>query len=253
MAKLKLSELPLTSTRNNSDVLYIVQQGSSQAITVGNLLANLYTAGQGIIIEANNMIVSTSNDYPEIRSTDNLAEGTTNLYFSNARSLAAVQSSLESLATNLQGNVDVVESNVIALQSSVANLDTSNVIEGSNLYFTNTRAVGALTAGANIEIASNGMITAIVGQGVDEYLLENFNTDDLLEANNLYFTNARVVSALTAGPGVHIDANGMISFNSAILLGGTQDGGSLVDSVTQIIEGGELTLTPTQLIDYGTL
>ena len=42
---------------------------------------------------------------------------------------------------------------------------TSNVTEGTNLYFTNARAISALTGGQNISIAANGRITANVTGG----------------------------------------------------------------------------------------
>lgn len=41
-------------------------------------------------------------------------------------------------------------------------LDTSNVIEGSNLFFTNARSVAALTPGSGINIDANGLVTANV-------------------------------------------------------------------------------------------
>lgn len=46
--------------------------------------------------------------------------------------------------------------NIIVVGSST----TSNVTEGVNLYFTNTRAVSAFTAGTGIAIESNGLIAA---------------------------------------------------------------------------------------------
>lgn len=51
--------------------------------------------------------------------------------------------------------------NVIVVGSST----TSNVVEGVNLYFTNTRAISAFTAGNNITIESNGQISATVTGG----------------------------------------------------------------------------------------
>jgi len=45
--------------------------------------------------------------------------------------------------------------------------------------------------------------------------LSNFTTANLVEGINLYFTNARVVSALTAGNQIIIEANGRISANVA--------------------------------------
>jgi len=51
--------------------------------------------------------------------------------------------------------------NIIVVGSST----TSNILEGTNLYFTNTRAVSALTGGSGISIASNGRITSTVTGG----------------------------------------------------------------------------------------
>ena len=86
-------------------------------------------------------------------------------------------------------------------------LNTSNVIEGANLYFTNTRAVYALTAGAGITIASNGRVTSTVTGGGGGGNVESVNgligaviltTADIAESGNLYFTNNRVYSNIIA-------------------------------------------------------
>lgn len=55
--------------------------------------------------------------------------------------------------------------NIIVVGSST----TSNVTEGVNLYFTNTRAVSALTGGSGISIESNGLISSSVSVNADEY------------------------------------------------------------------------------------
>lgn len=44
--------------------------------------------------------------------------------------------------------------------------NTSNIIEGANLYFTNARAVAALTAGTGITVESNGLIIATESQAI---------------------------------------------------------------------------------------
>ena len=46
----------------------------------------------------------------------------------------------------------------ITLKANIADLTTSNVTEGSNLYFTNIRAIGAFTGGTGITILANGLI-----------------------------------------------------------------------------------------------
>ena len=50
-------------------------------------------------------------------------------------------------------------------KANVADLTTENVAEVTNLYFTNTRAVSALTGGTGIIIDSNGRITSSVTGG----------------------------------------------------------------------------------------
>jgi hypothetical protein len=99
-------------------------------------------------------------------------------------------------------------------------ITTSDVIESSsNLYFTNTRVVSALIAGTAITIEANGRISAnvdaIVATTAAQVLsISNFTTANLTESSaNLYFTNTRVVSALIAGTGIIIEANGRISAN----------------------------------------
>ena len=103
--------------------------------------------------------------------------------------------------------------NIIVIGSGT----TSNVIEGSNLYFTNARAIGAFSEGSGIVIDSNGLISANItltssvasvnGQTGTVVL----STANIAENGNLYFTNSRVVSALTAGQNITIDANGRIN------------------------------------------
>ena len=54
-----------------------------------------------------------------------------------------------------------LQSNVLTPYALDVDLTTENVIETLGLYFSNERAVGALTSGYGIEIASNGRITAL--------------------------------------------------------------------------------------------
>jgi hypothetical protein len=95
---------------------------------------------------------------------------------------------------------------------------TSDIIESSsNLYFTNTRVVSALVAGDNISIESNGRISANITAAINDIAnisltIDNLTTDGITEGTvNLYYTNTRVVSALTAGNNITIESNGRIS------------------------------------------
>lgn len=57
------------------------------------------------------------------------------------------------------------ESGNILSQTPVP-INTSNITEGANLFFTNTRAVGALTGGSGITIEANGLIVSTESQTI---------------------------------------------------------------------------------------
>ena len=89
-------------------------------------------------------------------------------------------------------------------QSSTATLDTSIVVENTNLYYTTTRAntdfdtrlatkdTGDLTEGSNLYYT-----TARVNSDFDTRLATK-STSDLAEGTNLYYTQARFDSAFTS-------------------------------------------------------
>ena len=87
------------------------------------------------------------------------------------------------------------------INGSIAALDTDDVAEGSNLYYTAARAkaeAATLLANAtktNITITKDGSdnLTITAENGVADS-----STTDLAEGTNLYFTNARAVTALEA-------------------------------------------------------
>jgi hypothetical protein len=111
--------------------------------------------------------------------TDDIEEGTTNLYFTNQRAIDAVGGTI--------GNqIDL--------------LTTDDIEEGSNnLYFTTERARDGAAALLTSAVLSNITITGS-GDGLvitAENGVADSDTDDLTEgATNLYFTDARAVSAL---------------------------------------------------------
>lgn len=86
----------------------------------------------------------------------------------------------KSLATNLVGNVT---GNVTGTVDDISNFTTTDLTEGTNLYYTNARADAriALQTGANLNLSLK-------------------DTDALAEgSNNLYFTDARVESLSITG------------------------------------------------------
>jgi len=140
---------------------------------------------------------------------------------------------------------DSINSNISNVALSVANLTTTTIAEGANLWFTNARVLSALVdadLSANSltlagQLYANGLIirnisvtdgvltgnvtsfivtsNTVVADSVTSNIWNRLYTANVIEtAGNLYFTNSRVVSALIAGNNITIEANGRISSTS---------------------------------------
>jgi len=101
-------------------------------------------------------------------TTDNLSEGSTNLYYTDARVDAKI-------ASNTGGNLDL------------SSKSTTDLTEGTNLYYTDARADAriALQAGANLDLSSK-------------------STSDLSEGTNLYYTDARADARVATATGANL-------------------------------------------------
>jgi hypothetical protein len=108
---------------------------------------------------------------------------TTNLGDSKFLRYNATNAKLE-FATVSGGGGGAVDS-VNGLTGDVV-LTTANVSESGNLYFSNTRVVEALTAGTNITIAANGLISANVSGGGGSVDLTSVSSNIIPDTNELY-------------------------------------------------------------------
>ena len=191
--------------------------------------------------------------------TDDLAEGTSNLYYTDDRAKAAISGGLGVTVTS--GSVAIGQAvgtsnnvtfnsvtanltgNVTGTVSDLSNHDTDDLAEGTtNKYYTDTRAQAAITGGVGVTVTSgsvaigqpvgtsdtvtfttvnanlNGNVTGNVVGTVTGTVssLSNHDTDDLSEGTtNLYYTNDRVYTALTGGLGVGV-SSGTISIGQAV-------------------------------------
>ena len=200
-----------TSNGDAANKLY-VDTAESDAVTT----ANSYTDGretaitiayQGYADQAESDAITSANSYTdgEIVTALATAQGYANTAESDA--IAAAESytdgEISALDTIAQGYANTAQSNAESFATNAINaLDTDDIEEGaSNLYHTSARAKTAaaeLLTGAtltNIQITGNGSgLTITAENGVADS-----TTDDLDEGtSNLYFTNARAVSALEA-------------------------------------------------------
>ena len=138
-------------------------------------------------------------------TTDNLNEGSSKLYYTQNR----VDSSFDArLATKTTSNL-TEGTNLYYTQSrfdsDFGDKTTDNLTEGSNLYYTDTRVRSALAATGDLSYdSSTGTFSLTVENIYNKasfdsdfnVAMDSATTDDLAEGTNLYYTQARFDSAL---------------------------------------------------------
>ena len=171
-------------------------------------------------------------------TSDEISEGSSNLYYTDSRSRSAISAESVSLPdSNLlqynssTGEMKVLLSDVVGEFSAGTGLsydgsgeysldaDTDDVAEGtSNLYFTDARARGALSGGTGISYTSGTGAIAIdlVGGtaiGISGNTISfNGDSDDVSEgSSNLYFSQARARGSIQADSA----AGNLLSYTSS--------------------------------------
>ena len=170
------------------------------------------------------------------------------------------------LALNLADGI-IYSKNTVGNVIIVGSSTTSNIREGSNLYFTNARSQAAV-ANTNIifaNLTTTGNLTVGSGVGGNITGVNNLYTTNLYSnvvianvwsgiytanvietSGNLYFTNTRVISALTGGSGISLASNGLITSTAS---GTSFSGNSFTKQITINMESD----IPDRLIDYGSI
>lgn len=182
--------------------------------------------------------------YPMAVGTDDLAEGSTNLYHTagRARSALSVTSNtgisynsstgvfnLASIPNSSLSNNSITINGTSVALGGTRTLDTDSVSEGTNKYFSNTLARGAIsfTAGSGGYNSTTGVVTIPTNTNqltngasfateafVTSAVAGKDNTDEVTEGStNLFFTNTRARSAVsfTAGSGAYNSTTGVIT------------------------------------------
>ena len=174
----------------------------------------LLTAGSNVSLSyddaAGTLTISATEDNLSNNDTDDLSEGSSNLYHTTERVQDVVGAQIVSNGshTGISFAYDDATDGAIDATVSLSSFDTDDLSEGStNTYFTNARADARvnLQTGSNLDLSSK-------------------DSDDLSEgSSNLYFTNERVddrVNALiTEGTGItstYDDANGTLTIATTI-------------------------------------
>ena len=156
---------------------------------VDDRVNNLFTASTGITKvyddAANTYTLSvTQSDI----DTDNVTEGSSNLFTTAARTRTHFTYGTGIKLTTGTIAIDFTEFN------------TSNITESGNLFYTNSRADARvdLQTGANLDLSSK-------------------STSDLSEGTNLYYTNARADARVVAGITGKLDASEISTFGLTLV------------------------------------
>jgi len=142
-------------------------------------------------------------------NTGNITEHTDYKYFTDARARGAVSVSGDLAYNSSTGVISFTErtdAEVRGLFSAGGSLsynsttgvmsftmpaqNTSNITEGTNLYFTNARARSAISATGSLSYNST--------TGVMSFTMPAQNTSNITEGTNLYYTNARADARIAA-------------------------------------------------------
>ncbi len=179
--------------------------------------------------------------------TDDIEEGSSNLYFTNQRALNATSS-----AYDAAGAASAAQSAAQSYADNLVNgLDTDDIEEGaSNLYFTNGRARNAMGAGTGLSYDSSTGTFSVTANTFDawgsasaaeaaanSYTDDEINaltTTDIEEGTNLYYTDTRARGAVSAGSGLSYNGGtGEFSVDTSVIANK-----SYVDTaITNLVDG----------------
>lgn len=154
-------------------------------------------------------------------TTSDIEEGS-NLYYTDGR---AANAAANLLVNATKSNITITGNGsglTITAENGVADSTTSDLAEGTNLYFTDERAQDAI--GNAIAAGTKTGITVTYGDAgnkIDFVVADQFpthTTDNLSEGTtNLYFTTARARTSISGGTGItYNNTTGQISVDGTI-------------------------------------
>tara|TARA_B100000513_G_scaffold129872_1_gene57929 strand:+ start:1334 stop:2710 length:1377 start_codon:yes stop_codon:yes gene_type:complete len=173
-------------------------------------IRGFFAAGTGLSYDSSNGTYQLSVD------SDGIAEGSANLYFTQARSRGSISVSGGGISYNSGTGVITLAAN------------TSHISESGNLYFTDARSRAALSLGAvsgpDVQLleydASNGQMKVRASQVFGQFAAGtglsyadgvyslNATTSNVAEGSRLYYTDARSRAAISV-------SGGGISYNNS--------------------------------------
>ena len=214
----------LSSYATTASLAAVATSGAYADITGTPSLAAVATSGAYADVTGTPTLatVATSGAYADLTgtpsvptTTDNLTEGSTNLYFTNARATSAITGS----DLDMSGN-KVLFAN---MYSAEGNLPSATTYHG---MFAHVHGTG------KGYFAHNGNWVKLLDE-------TSSTTSNLTEGTNLYYTNARVDSRLSSGNVATITTSGDVTIGGDLTVSGTT---TTVDTETINLADNTITL-----------
>jgi hypothetical protein len=210
-----------TLTGNFTGTTSVVPEGSNLYYTQGRFDSAFAAKSTTNLAEGTNLYFTEARGNANFATnlaasdTDDLSEGSTNLYYTNTRARTALSvtagtglsydntTGVFNLAAipnaSLTNSSITINGQAVSLGGTVT-LTTTNIAEGTNLYWTEARGNSNFTT--NLAASS----TTNLAEGTNLYYTQarfdtafsNKSTTNLAEGTNLYYTQARFNSALAA-------------------------------------------------------
>lgn len=135
------------------------------------------------------------------KTTDNLTEGSTNLYWTTAR----FDSSLAGASTTDLSEGDNLYYTQARFDSAFGDKTTTDLTEGNNLFYTDARVRSAIGASGDLSYDSSTGVFSLTVENIYNkasfdsdfnVAMDSATTDDLTEGSNLYYTDTRARNAI---------------------------------------------------------
>ena len=195
----------------------LVAQEGDVAIQTDDSSSWIYDGSAWVAFGVSGAVVSVNGQTGTVSlDTDDISEGSSNLYYTSTRVNSAFDTRLATKTTDnlTEGSTNLYFTST-RFDNTLGTKTTDNLTEGStNLYFTNTRFDNRLSTKTTdnlTEGSTNLYYTSTRVNSAFDTRLATKTTDNLTEGStNLYFTTARARSSFSAGSNITI-VDGQIS------------------------------------------